>query len=107
VAARWIGVVPLRHSIVGWRVDRFAKIAGRGKNLIYIYFSNKEMLFAYQPTAIPKSPSCRMIPPLNLSIFALYWSQEPTGSTGPLCASTRPQMLRPARWNHMNEHLFW
>ncbi|MBO7748474.1 TetR family transcriptional regulator [Paenibacillus sp. MWE-103] len=34
------------HGIAGARVDRIAKAAGCNKNLIYIYFDNKETLFA-------------------------------------------------------------
>jgi AcrR family transcriptional regulator len=34
------------HGIAGARVDRIAKTAGCNKNLIYIYFENKETLFA-------------------------------------------------------------
>jgi len=33
------------HGVAGARVDRIAKIAGCNKNLIYIYFENKETLF--------------------------------------------------------------
>ena len=33
------------HGIAGARVDRIARIAGCNKNLIYIYFENKEALF--------------------------------------------------------------
>jgi AcrR family transcriptional regulator len=33
------------HGIAGARVDRIAKNAGCNKNLIYIYFGNKEALF--------------------------------------------------------------
>jgi AcrR family transcriptional regulator len=33
------------HGIAGARVDRIAKTAGCNKNLIYIYFENKEALF--------------------------------------------------------------
>ncbi len=33
------------HGIAGARVDRIAKAAGCNKNLIYIYFENKETLF--------------------------------------------------------------
>jgi AcrR family transcriptional regulator len=34
------------YGIAGARVDRIAKTAGCNKNLIYIYFENKETLFA-------------------------------------------------------------
>lgn len=34
------------HGISGARVDRIAKDAGCSKNLIYVYFNNKEALFA-------------------------------------------------------------
>ncbi len=34
------------HGIAGARVDRIAATAGCNKNLIYIYFENKETLFA-------------------------------------------------------------
>lgn len=34
-----------RHGIAGARVDRIAAAAGLNKNLIYIYFGNKEALF--------------------------------------------------------------
>ncbi|MFC4809730.1 TetR family transcriptional regulator [Paenibacillus sp. GCM10023250] len=34
------------YGIAGARVDRIAKAAGCNKNLIYIYFENKETLFA-------------------------------------------------------------
>ena len=33
------------YGIAGARVDRIAKTAGCNKNLIYIYFENKETLF--------------------------------------------------------------
>jgi len=33
------------HGIAGARVDRIAQSAGCNKNLIYIYFENKETLF--------------------------------------------------------------
>src|SRR5271155_1911820 len=33
------------HGIAGARVDRIAQIAGCNKNLIYIYFEDKETLF--------------------------------------------------------------
>jgi AcrR family transcriptional regulator len=33
------------YGIAGARVDRIAKMAQCNKNLIYIYFHNKEMLF--------------------------------------------------------------
>jgi AcrR family transcriptional regulator len=33
------------HGVAGARVDRIAKAAGCNKNLIYIYFDNKETLF--------------------------------------------------------------
>jgi AcrR family transcriptional regulator len=33
------------HGIAGARVDRIAKTAKCNKNLIYIYFQDKEMLF--------------------------------------------------------------
>ena len=33
------------HGIAGARVDRIARTAGCNKNLIYIYFENKETLF--------------------------------------------------------------
>lgn len=35
-----------RHGLAGARVDRIAKDAGCNKNLIYVYFTNKEQLFA-------------------------------------------------------------
>src|SRR5262245_66659295 len=34
------------HGIAGARVDRIAQAAGCNKNLIYIYFEDKETLFA-------------------------------------------------------------
>lgn len=34
------------HGVAGARVDRIAKTAGCNKNLIYIYFENKETLFS-------------------------------------------------------------
>jgi AcrR family transcriptional regulator len=34
------------HGIAGARVDRIARTAGCNKNLIYIYFENKETLFS-------------------------------------------------------------
>ena len=35
-----------RHGIAGGRVDRIAKAARANKNLIYVYFGNKDALFA-------------------------------------------------------------
>ncbi|WP_424215821.1 TetR/AcrR family transcriptional regulator (plasmid) [Streptomyces sp. BI20] len=34
-----------RHGIAGARVDRIAESAGKNKNLLYVYFGNKEQLF--------------------------------------------------------------
>jgi AcrR family transcriptional regulator len=80
-------------GIAGARVDRIAKTAGCNKNLIYIYFENKETLFTtvlqknldYALEAIPFTPED--LPGYAVKVFDF--------------AMTHPQLMRLLMWSNL------
>lgn len=79
------------HGLVGARVDRIAAASKANKNMIYIYFQNKELLFdVVLSTAITELMETVPIDPHDLEGYAgsMFDHME-----------RRPELSRLARWH--------
>src|SRR4051794_20030066 len=81
------------YGVAGARVDRIAKTAGCNKNLIYVYFENKETLF----TTV-----------LDKHLSRVYSDQVPTpedlpAQTGRVFdfAMRNPDLMRLLAWSNL------
>ena len=79
------------HGIAGARVDRIATASGSNKNMIYIYFGNKEQLFdVVFAAAIDELLETVPIDALDLPGYAAAMFDH---------VEKRPELSRLARWH--------
>lgn len=83
------------HGIAGARVDRIAKAAGCNKNLIYIYFENKEKLFT---TVLEKNL-------VRVYQVLAFTSDDPAGYAGRLFdfVIANPDLMRLLAWSNLEQ----
>ncbi|MFG1710810.1 TetR family transcriptional regulator [Nonomuraea sp. M3C6] len=83
------------YGIAGARVDRIASKAGCNKNLIYIYFENKEKLFT---TVLQRHLA-------DVDLQMPFTAADLPGFAGQVYdfATTRPEILRLLAWSTLDQ----
>lgn len=85
------------YGIAGARVDRIAKNAGCNKNLIYVYFENKETLF----TTVLKKHLTRVYEEIS------FTPEDLPGYAGKVFdwAMTHPKIVRLMSWYRLEQNM--